>query len=438
MQRLTATRRIFFLCFASLLSMYAVSQTATALTTYRNDKYEFSFSYPSAFLIDIVNDDEWIIRNTERTWAVGGKIIHLQGSSVTNYLNSISSSLYPTLAKAYGLANTANGVPEKNPYSNYTVSGFDFNLYISGSMGSGSDLEKLTNSWSLYLNVFTKTSQAGFVPDGILLWDFRQPLDNDGHKLTKLVLKTLEKTIIFKQPIVVQPVVPTVAKKNPVTPTQPVKKTNPVPTTSKPTNKLKTGKIIELRAVAGSYQTVTIGTQTWLSENLDVRVFLNGDPIPEVKSAEEWKMAGINRKPAWCYYNNNPDNGKLYNWFAVHDKRGLAPKGWHVPTYDEFEKMIKYLGGDEIAPNKLIAGAAWKISIPGNTESGFNGMPCKWRTGEGKFTDDFISEGWWTSSYKNYIDAATLYMLYYANTAMDLSIQGSDKKLGASVRCIKN
>lgn len=65
-------------------------------------------------------------------------------------------------------------------------------------------------------------------------------------------------------------------------------------------------------------QTVTIGTQVWMTKNLDVVTFRNGDPIPQAKTSEAWKKAGESKQPAWCYYNNDPANGakygKLYNW----------------------------------------------------------------------------------------------------------------------------
>lgn len=76
-------------------------------------------------------------------------------------------------------------------------------------------------------------------------------------------------------------------------------------------------------------QTVTIGTQVWRTKNLDVATFRNGDSIPQAKTNEEWEKAAENQQPAWCYYNNDPANGakygKLYNWYAVNDSRGLAP-----------------------------------------------------------------------------------------------------------------
>src|ERR1043165_1390179 len=87
-------------------------------------------------------------------------------------------------------------------------------------------------------------------------------------------------------------------------------------------------------------QSVQIGTQTWSTKNLDVSKFRNGDAITEAKTAAEWMAAAEQRKPAWCYYNNDASNGKkygkLYNWFAVSDPRGLAPDGWHVPSDAEW------------------------------------------------------------------------------------------------------
>ena len=98
-------------------------------------------------------------------------------------------------------------------------------------------------------------------------------------------------------------------------------------------------------SIFGQIQTVTIGTQVWMTKNLDVSTFRNGEIIPEAKTEDEWNAAGGNHTPAWCYYNNDPKNGeiygKLYNCYAVDDSRGLAPAGWHVPTIEEW-KLIMY------------------------------------------------------------------------------------------------
>jgi uncharacterized protein (TIGR02145 family) len=94
---------------------------------------------------------------------------------------------------------------------------------------------------------------------------------------------------------------------------------------------------------AANIKSVQIGTQTWMVENLNVSTFRNGDLIPEAKTEDEWRKAGESKQPAWCYYGNEPANGtkygKLYNWYAVNDPRGLAPAGWHVPSKVEFEYL---------------------------------------------------------------------------------------------------
>ncbi|MBU4539231.1 MAG: DUF4189 domain-containing protein [Weeksellaceae bacterium] len=108
---------------------------------------------------------------------------------------------------------------------------------------------------------------------------------------------------------------------------------------------------------------VTVGTQTWSNRNLDVTAFRNGDPIPEAKNAAEWQEFCKNNKPAYCYKNFDPANGKklgkLYNFHAVTDSRGLAPKGWHVPSKGEYETLIAFLGGKYEAGKKLRAKTGW-------------------------------------------------------------------------------
>jgi uncharacterized protein (TIGR02145 family) len=96
-----------------------------------------------------------------------------------------------------------------------------------------------------------------------------------------------------------------------------------------------------------NYKTVIIGSQTWVSENLNVSTFRNGDKIKEAKTIEEWEKAIIEKKPAWCYYDNDIEKGelygKLYNWYALNDSRGLAPLGWHIPTIYEWTTLNNFL-----------------------------------------------------------------------------------------------
>ena len=110
-------------------------------------------------------------------------------------------------------------------------------------------------------------------------------------------------------------------------------------------------------------QEIKIGTQTWTTKNLDVSKFRNGDAIPLAKTNAEWALAGQNKQPAWCYYENKGENGtkygKLYNWFAVMDARGLAPNGYHIPSDAEWTILTDYLGGDSIAGAKMKSTSGW-------------------------------------------------------------------------------
>jgi uncharacterized protein (TIGR02145 family) len=99
---------------------------------------------------------------------------------------------------------------------------------------------------------------------------------------------------------------------------------------------------------------VTIGTQVWTGCNLDVTTYRNGDPIPEVTDLTTW---GTLTTGAWCYiFNdsaNGPGYGKLYNWYAVNDPRGLAPVGYHIPSDAEFTTLTNYLGGEATSGSAL-------------------------------------------------------------------------------------
>ena len=110
----------------------------------------------------------------------------------------------------------------------------------------------------------------------------------------------------------------------------------------------------QVRAIGEDIETVVIGTQEWTVKNLNVSRYRNGDVIPEVKDPKEWASLTTG---AWCYYNNDPKNGaiygKLYNWYAYNDSRGLAPEGFHIPSKTEWELLFSYLGGEDTAAGKL-------------------------------------------------------------------------------------
>lgn len=194
------------------------------------------------------------------------------------------------------------------------------------------------------------------------------------------------------------------------------------------------------------YRTVKIMEQLWMAENLNTATFRNGDPIPHAKTAEDWEKAGIEEKPAWCYYDNNPKNGdkygKLYNWYAVNDPRGLAPKGFHIPSKQEWTVITDYFGGKTVANHTPMAGlhmkssSGWLDNMNGLNSSGFSGLPGGYRYGNGNFLQIFENGCWWSSSSYPYFKKAYLRTLYHSNNGV--SELEYDKDEGLSIRCIRD
>lgn len=181
-----------------------------------------------------------------------------------------------------------------------------------------------------------------------------------------------------------------------------------------------------------------IGNQFWMSKNLNVSTFKNGDSIPQAKTEAEWKKAGDNRKPAWCYYNNDPyyDSiyGKLYNWYAVHDPRGLAPNGWRIPDDEDWNVLENTLGGHS-AGKKLKSTTGWLRDGNGSNSSGFAGFPGGFRVKNGKFYFIGVVGLWWSSTQFSKNQASSRGLGYDdANVG-----RNNISKAGAiSVRCIQD
>ena len=193
----------------------------------------------------------------------------------------------------------------------------------------------------------------------------------------------------------------------------------------------------------GYGQVVTIGTQVWSTKNLDVSTFRNGDPIPQAKTIEELENASENKQPAWCYYNNDPANGtkygKLYNWYAVNDPRGLAPKGWHVPSIDEWLILQDYLGEDDAA-KKMKTNFDWELAdedmggVNGDNESGFSALPA------GMYSNlEFYELNYSTFYWANSESYPTVWLYYFfSNMQIDENSDGNEISDAQSVRCIKD
>jgi uncharacterized protein (TIGR02145 family) len=187
---------------------------------------------------------------------------------------------------------------------------------------------------------------------------------------------------------------------------------------------------------------VKIGPQTWMTENLNVDKFQNGDPIPEVKRKEDWEKAAKNGQPAWCYYDNNPSNGekygKLYNWYAVNDPRGLAPKGWRIPTKDDFIKLLESLG--DKPTSKFLNSDNEETTYSGKSllESGMNCTLGGNRTHGLNFEDDNNTGYWWSS---DGLDSNIHYYYSYNSSGSLRWSRGRGERFkenGFSVCCIKD
>jgi uncharacterized protein (TIGR02145 family) len=187
-----------------------------------------------------------------------------------------------------------------------------------------------------------------------------------------------------------------------------------------------------------SCDSVIIGSQVWMGCNLNVDHYRNGDPIPQVTDSTQWVNTDSG---AWCYYNNSRAigaiYGKLYNWYAVHDSRGLAPVGWHVPSNAEWSILLDYLGGEKIAGGKLKdIGTAWNSPNTGATnDNGFSALPGGHRFLNGSFYALGTFGSWWTASVGNIAGGYFRYMRY--DSANVVSWYG-DMNTGISVRCVRD
>jgi uncharacterized protein (TIGR02145 family) len=182
------------------------------------------------------------------------------------------------------------------------------------------------------------------------------------------------------------------------------------------------------------YNTVAIGTQVWLTENLKTTKYALGAPISLVTDNKKWETCQV---AAYCWYNNNESlkdtYGALYNYDAV--KIGLlCPIGYHVPTYEDWTTLFDYLGGPDIAAIKLKESGTihWNYSSPTNLGTnviGFTALPGGYRTWWGEFQGINTEGYWWISDKRDIIMSS-------ANEGV--LIGGIGGQPGFSVRCIKD
>ena len=189
-----------------------------------------------------------------------------------------------------------------------------------------------------------------------------------------------------------------------------------------------------------TYKEIIIGNQTWTSENLSTCKYRNGDPIPHVKDDATWASLTTG---AYCYFNNDSTKyaaiyGKIYNWFAVTDSRGLAPTGWHIPSQTELTTMINTLGGAATAGGKMkTTGTTYcSTNTSATNTSGFSGLPAGDRRGfNGVFNNIGVFGGFWSTTQFDSSNAWNFRL--YCNSA-EATIGNDGKRHGFSVRIIKD
>jgi uncharacterized protein (TIGR02145 family) len=182
-----------------------------------------------------------------------------------------------------------------------------------------------------------------------------------------------------------------------------------------------------------------IGTQVWTGCDANIKVYNNGDAIPQITNTALW---GSTTTGAWCYYNNDPSTeaeyGILYNWYALDDTRGIAPSGYHVPTDAEWTTLTTFLGGESVAGGKMKEEGTchWDSPNSGATNSSnFTAFGGGYRFGGGNFSVLGSKSGWWSSTEGSSTGAWSRSL--FSNTGT-VSRNNDGKTTGLKLRFIKN
>ena len=200
---------------------------------------------------------------------------------------------------------------------------------------------------------------------------------------------------------------------------------------------IKTGPVIT-DYDGNEYQTVFIGKQLWMAENLKTTTYDDGTPIPNVTGNTEWSYLTTG---AYCWYNNEASYkdayGALYNWYTVNTGK-LCPTDWHVPTDSEWTTLTEYLGGMSVAGGKLkeVGTTHWDNPNTGATnESGFTALPGGYRLGYKSFKNIGNNGCWWSSTEHSTSNAYYWYLYEYS---VLIYRYNEPKEFGFSVRFVRD
>ena len=186
---------------------------------------------------------------------------------------------------------------------------------------------------------------------------------------------------------------------------------------------------------------VKICDQIWMTRNLDVDHYRNGDSIRYCETQAEWQDAAAKKEGACCYYNDDPTidtlYGKLYNWYAVNDTRGLAPKGWHIPSGKEFDTLVSCLGFHAGGKVKESGYDHWEFpNYDATNESGFSALPGGISYIDGTF-EYLKTNGYYWASNEGSPTVAWAWGLSYVHASL-YGIYDVNKGSGISVRCVQD
>ena len=219
----------------------------------------------------------------------------------------------------------------------------------------------------------------------------------------------------------------------------------------KKSDALETGTVADIDG--NDYQTVKIGGQWWMAENLKVTRYRNGDAILKVTNSSTWNGLDNLGSGAYCSYNNDDSNvsslGLLYNWYAVDDSRTIAPVGWHVPTDAELMELEIYLGmgqsdanrtgfwrgADEGLKLKETGTTHWNSPNNATNESGFSALSSGFRSYSGTFYDMGTTAFYWSSTPSS---SSRAWYRLLNNSLPGVFRYQRKKRNGYSVRCVKN
>ncbi len=186
------------------------------------------------------------------------------------------------------------------------------------------------------------------------------------------------------------------------------------------------------------YHIVQIGTQVWTVENIRTTHYNNGDAIPDVIDSAQW--SNLTTAAYSAYFNNTSYKGYgcLYNWYAISDSRNLAPVGWHVATDADWQTLVDYLGGENVAGGKLkVTGTGYWLApnIGATNTNGFSAFPSGCRNNRATFLYLNNYSFWWSSTSSTINEA---FARVITSDAAQIARSSFDKKSGFTVRCVKD